>query len=345
MSMITYIYTIYNIETICRDIHIFCLPVDSWWNCLNFFFNILVHLTHCKVTRVCVCVFVYSNNTPYNICVLDLCKIFRNIILCTQVVTNKTSNVSHCQNYLTALRNKIQKTKKKNHLLYTWLLFCPELGLIYLNWSKCLFTLFCDAVMHELQHTLFCTAAHCTTAARPFWISPNAGEIAPALFFFNTMWVVVHCSTGALICGGGPFKMAVLQVAIGSYAFKPNRIFSFVSAKYILARFIPVRPCGPWFKEAWEPIHLNGLPCPATRRKEAPALFWKSQSARVLFPVRWINGTHPQVPHFSLWVVAATSICVGLAAGPTAQMWTKPSTQVHQTKGPDFFFRKQPQPE
>lgn len=150
MSMITYIYTIYNIETICRDIHIFCLPVDSWWNCLNFFFNILVHLTHCKVTRVCVCVFVYSNNTPYNICVLDLCKIFRNIILCTQVVTNKTSNVSHCQNYLTALRNKIQKTKKKNHLLYTWLLFCPELGLIYLNWSKCLFTLFCDAVMHEL---------------------------------------------------------------------------------------------------------------------------------------------------------------------------------------------------
>nr|DBA16982.1 TPA: hypothetical protein GDO54_002503 [Pyxicephalus adspersus] len=82
----------YTIEATCRDKNIFCLPVHH---------KDVLCVFKTLESDVCVCMwmcmFVYGNTTPYNTCVLDLCKTIRNIIICTQVVTNKTSNVSHCQ--------------------------------------------------------------------------------------------------------------------------------------------------------------------------------------------------------------------------------------------------------
>ncbi|CAI9548640.1 unnamed protein product [Staurois parvus] len=48
-----------------------------------------------------------------------------------------------------------------------------------------------------------------------------------------------------------------------------------------------MRPCGPRFVHAREPIHLNGLLCPMTCREEVPALLLKTQPAQEpQFPVR-----------------------------------------------------------
>ncbi|CAI9547122.1 unnamed protein product [Staurois parvus] len=47
-----------------------------------------------------------------------------------------------------------------------------------------------------------------------------------------------------------------------------------------------MRTCGPCFVRALEPIHLNGLPCPGTRREKVSALLLKTQEPR--FPV-WLR--------------------------------------------------------
>ncbi|CAI9573835.1 unnamed protein product [Staurois parvus] len=48
-----------------------------------------------------------------------------------------------------------------------------------------------------------------------------------------------------------------------------------------------MRPPGPGFARAREPIHLNGLPCLVTRREDVPARLWKMQPRYGLrFPVR-----------------------------------------------------------